>query len=65
MSKSVQIPSSTQKSGAGTKNTARKKKRIHEFLHTQSIASENVTKVIFLKNKKNTLLMGTPKKCHE
>ena len=50
MYKLVQIPKSTQNSGAEKKNTARKKNT--PFFLTHSILSENDTKVIMSKNKK-------------
>ena len=53
MSKLVQIPSSTQNSGAGKKIQVGKKNT--PFLLTHSILSENDTKVIFSKNKKNAV----------
>ena len=54
MSKLVQIPSSTQNSGAGKKKYSSEKKNT-PFLLTHSILSENDTKVIFSKSKKNTV----------
>ena len=58
MTKLVKIPTSTQNSGAGKKNTARKKNT--QFLLTHSILSENDTKVIFSRNKKKYGTFGVP-----
>ena len=51
MSKLVQIPKSTQNSGAGKKKYSSEKKNT-PFSLTHSILSENDTKVIFSRNKK-------------